>query len=67
MDDKIRIFFNRMDKLMKQGKIQNQKFVVRHKDMPFENLFLDIEDHEQITFQLLYSYVINYHYEAQRK
>ena len=52
---------------MKQEKLQNQKFVVRHIDMPFENLFLDIEDHEQITFQLLYSYVINYHYEAQRK
>ena len=52
---------------MKQGKIQNQKFVARHKDMPFENLLLDIEDHEQMTFHLLYSYVINYHYEAQRK
>ena len=34
---------------MKQGKIQNQKFVARHKDMPFENLLLDIEDHEQMT------------------
>ena len=39
-----------MDKLMKQEKTQNQKFIIRHKDMPFENLFLDFEDHEQMTF-----------------
>ena len=35
---------------MKEKKIQNQKAEIRHKGITFENLYLSIEDHEQMAF-----------------